>query len=61
MGRGAVTLRVEAFNVTNHSNFQVPSGLAVFNSSGQRVSSAGQITATATNSRQMQMALRLDF
>jgi ABC-type nitrate/sulfonate/bicarbonate transport system permease component len=56
-----VTLRVEAFNVTNHSNFQVPSGLAVFNSSGQRVSSAGQITATATNSRQMQMALRLDF
>jgi ABC-type nitrate/sulfonate/bicarbonate transport system permease component len=56
-----VTLGVEAFNATNHVNLQVPSGLAVFNSSGARLSSAGAITATATNSRQMQMVLRMTF
>ena len=59
--RGRITLRAESFNVTNRPNFQVPSGLAVFNSAGLRLSSAGQITATATSSRQMQMALRFDF
>jgi hypothetical protein len=59
--KARVNLRVEAFNVSNRPNFQVPSGLAVFNSSGQQLSTAGQITATATSSRQMQVAVRLDF
>jgi hypothetical protein len=36
-------------------------GLAMFNSSGSVLSSAGTIAATATSSRQMQLALRMDF
>jgi hypothetical protein len=59
--RQRITFRAECFNITNHPNFQVPSGLAVFNSSGAVLSTAGQITTTSTNSRQMQLALRLDF
>ena len=59
--RQTVKLRVEAFNVANHPNFQVPSGLALFNSSLKRVGSAGRITSTSTPSRQIQLALRWTF
>ena len=55
------TLRAEAFNLTNHPNFGVPSSLALFNSSGARVGSAGRVTNTATPSRQIQLALRWSF
>jgi len=54
-------LRAEAFNLTNHPNFQIPSGLTIFDSSLNRVGSAGQITATTTTSRQIQLALRYEF
>jgi len=56
--RHDVRLRVEAFNVTNHPNFNIPSGLNLFSSSGRRVGSAGRITSTSTMSRQLQMAVR---
>ena len=59
--RQSVRLRVEAFNVANHPNFQIPSGLALFNSDLSRVGSAGQITATTTTSRQIQLALKWMF
>jgi hypothetical protein len=59
--RQSVRLRVETFNVANHPNFQIPSGLALFTSSGTRVGSAGQITATTTSSRQIQLALKWMF
>jgi hypothetical protein len=55
--------RAEAFNVFNHANFAYPNGI-VFqgNSSNYSYSdSAGQITATATPSRQIQLALKLLF
>lgn len=59
--RHALKLRGEAFNLTNHPNFQVPSGRALFTSSGARIGSAGRITSTSTPSRQIQLALRWEF
>jgi hypothetical protein len=59
--RQSVRLRVEAFNVSNHPNFQIPSGQTLFTSSLNRVGSAGQITATTTTSRQVQLALKWMF
>ncbi|MBZ5609072.1 MAG: TonB-dependent receptor [Acidobacteriia bacterium] len=56
-----VNLRVEMFNVANHPNFQIPSGLKLFGSTGQPVASAGQITQTTTTSRQIQLAIRASF
>jgi hypothetical protein len=51
--------RFEVFNAFNHVNFAVPN-LVVF--SGNAISStAGRITNTATNSRELQFALRLTF
>jgi hypothetical protein len=59
--RQSVRLRVETFNDANHPNFQIPSALSLFTSSLTRVGSAGQITATTTASRQIQMALKWAF
>ena len=59
--RHAVKLRCEMFNATNHPNFQVPSGRALFTRSGGRIGSAGRITQTATTPRQIQLALRWRF
>ena len=59
--RQSVELRGEAFNMTNHPNFQVPSGRALFTSSGGRIGSAGRVTSTSTSSRQIQLALRWEF
>ncbi len=59
--RQSLQLRAEAFNVTNHPNFQVPSGRALFTAQGGRIGSAGRITETSTTSRQVQLALRWDF
>ena len=59
--RHSVQLRGEAFNLTNHPNFQVPSGRALFTTSGGRIGSAGRITSTSTTSRQVQLALRWEF
>ena len=59
--RHSVRFRFEAFNVTNHPNFRQPSGLALFDSTGARVGSAGRITDTTTTSRQVQMAVKWVF
>ena len=59
--RHALRLRVEGFNVTNHPNFAVPENRTLFSSNGQRVGSAGRLTATTTPARQLQMALRWEF
>lgn len=59
--RQSLELRGEAFNLTNHPNFQVPSGRALFTSRGGRIGSAGRITSTSTSSRQVQVALRWEF
>jgi len=59
--RQVFRLRAEVFNVANHPNFQMPSGLALFDSTGARVGGAGQITQTTTTPRQIQLSARYTF
>jgi carboxypeptidase family protein len=57
--RWSLQFRAEAFNLFNHANFKSPNA-SVF--SGSNISpSAGIITGTATTSRQIQFALKLQF
>ena len=60
---GSLQFRFELFNLLNRANFSTPSlGLFNFaNNTATRVSTAGQITNTATSSRQIQFALKLIF
>lgn len=52
--------RVEIFNLLNHANFLAPtSNETIFDGTGQPVPGAGQVTGTATTSRQIQFALKL--
>jgi outer membrane receptor protein involved in Fe transport len=56
--------QVQAFNVTNHTNFANPasSALQIYNVSGGLSSTAGLITGpTVTSGRQLQFALKLVF
>jgi hypothetical protein len=57
----SISLRTEVFNIANHPNFQIPSGINTFSSNGARLGSAGQITQTTTTSRQVQLALKAVF
>jgi hypothetical protein len=50
-------LRAEFFNVLNHTNFNTPNAI-VFTPSGLSPT-AGVITSTATNSRQIQFGIKL--
>jgi len=52
--------RAEVFNLLNRANFAQPDAV-LFNASGQRLGSAGRITATSTSARQIQLALRYTF
>jgi Carboxypeptidase regulatory-like domain len=56
-----LVLRAEVFNIANHPNFQIPSGTELFDSTGARLGTAGQITTTTTSSRQIQVSARLAF
>jgi Carboxypeptidase regulatory-like domain len=51
--------RAEGFNVFNHANFAAPT-TTTFSGTNYN-SAAGTITATATTSRQLQFALKLEF
>jgi hypothetical protein len=59
----AAQIRVEVFNAFNRVNFAIPpiANLTVFNSPTDRNTTAGQITATSTPARQVQVALRVTF
>jgi hypothetical protein len=56
-----VQFRWEVFNIVNHANFAPPAPAArqVFTVAGALNPSAGVLSATSTNSRQMQFALKL--
>jgi hypothetical protein len=54
-----IQFRAELFNVLNHTNFAPPTdNLAMFDGSGAPIAGAGQLTATATPSRQIQFAMK---
>jgi hypothetical protein len=53
-------LRVELFNALNHTNFGTPNTV-VFDSAGRVPSAAGRITSTSTDSRRIQVGLKVNF
>jgi outer membrane receptor protein involved in Fe transport len=55
--------RVEIFNILNHANFGPPTvgKLDVFDSLGNPTGTAGVLTATTTDSRQIQFALKVNW
>jgi hypothetical protein len=55
--------RVEIFNILNHANFAPPtvSKLDVFDPTGNTTGTAGVLTATTTDSRQIQFALKVSW
>jgi hypothetical protein len=66
--KGSLQFRAELFNVFNRANFGTPNGTAFSGSTNDApgpteaaLSTAGQITTTATNSRQIQLALKVVF
>jgi hypothetical protein len=50
--------RAEVFNILNHTNFGLPSNIAL-TTTGAPASSAGLISTTATDAREMQLGLKL--
>jgi outer membrane receptor protein involved in Fe transport len=54
--------RTEMFNVANHPNFAVPSGVVSFTNAASAVNPTwGRITSTVTTSRQIQFGLKLTY
>jgi hypothetical protein len=58
-------VRLEVFNVFNRANLDLPSndpdGAAVFDETGRRLPTAGQIFSTITDPREAQLGVRLAF
>jgi hypothetical protein len=56
-------LEAQAFNLTNRPNFDNPQSAQrqIFNGSGNLLAAAGQLTLTATTSRQLQFAVKFLF
>ena len=55
-----VQFRGELFNILNHANFGLPT-TAIFTSSGAYNGSAGRVTTTTTDSREVQLGLKIIF
>jgi hypothetical protein len=55
--------RVEVFNILNHANFNPPTvgKLDVFNSLGSPTGTAGLLTSTSTEAREIQFALKITW
>ena len=61
--RGQIEVRVEVFNVFNRTNFSIPNRV-VFGGAGEGeapLATAGQITSTVTDARQVQLGVKLRF
>jgi len=57
---GRLDFRAEFFNIMNFVNFGVPDRL-VYGNNANPLANAGLISATAGNSRQLQLSLRVSF
>jgi len=53
-------LRLELFNALNHTNFGAPN-IVLFDNQGKVLAAAGHITSTSTESRRVQLALKVNF
>jgi hypothetical protein len=58
---GQIEFRAEIFNILNRTNLDMPNRTVFSGTTPDPLPTAGQITATATTSRQIQLALRLSF
>ena len=61
---GSIQLKVDAFNLFNRANFDLPNRIVFAGGTGateQPLSSAGRITQTVTTSRQIQFGVRITF
>jgi hypothetical protein len=58
--RMRLEFRGELFNLFNHAQFALPNS-TVFTSTGPLSASAGQITATSTDNREIQLGVKLIF
>ncbi|MBI3933355.1 MAG: hypothetical protein HY316_01600, partial [Acidobacteria bacterium] len=58
--RVGLQFRWEVFNLMNRANFANPSS-GLFNAGGARVATAGRISSTSSENRQMQLSLKLMF
>ncbi len=62
---GRLEIRAEVFNILNHTNFASPANVVLSGSpadiTNTPLTNAGQITATSTNSRQIQLAMKVIF
>lgn len=59
---GQIELRVEAFNVFNRTNFAIPNRVVFSPNEGQApLPTAGRITSTMTDARQVQLGLKIRF
>ena len=59
-----VQFRAECFNILNHTNLALPNSFSVFGAGSTvplSTSTAGQIVATSTTSRQFQFGLKFLF
>ncbi len=53
-------IRLELFNALNHTNFGAPN-IVLFDNQGKVLAAAGHITSTSTESRRVQLALKVNF
>ena len=51
--------RAEFYNLFNKTNFNYPSSTALYSAAGASIGGAGALTATSTNSRQIQFGLKM--
>ncbi len=59
---GALEFRVEAFNVFNRPNFSIPNRVVFTGVEGEApLTTAGQITSTVNDARQMQLGVKIKF
>jgi hypothetical protein len=60
-GGKRIEVQAQAFNLTNRTNFSVPSQTTLWQDANTRVASAGRVTRTSTSSRQLQFGARFAF
>jgi hypothetical protein len=60
-GKRVLQLRLEVFNLLNRDNFAPPLDVTLFTSAGERVASAGRLTALTTPARQIQLGAKFLF